>query len=251
MRSDDCLFTSRRSSPCCGCRQVTCCEFVALRLPISAVPRERYCTGVAVDHPQMISPQENKHASVSPRTIAVNSRTTIVIKSTTAHNDGYENPLTEQEVAQGIAEQQQVSSRKASAPEVENFGSSLKDERPSLKAAQQARGQAATSWLATPCPGAGSPVRESVEPRTNAEGAGRARRKRTHVEYSEDAQEAQAVRRAAAEEARRRRTQGQTGVRVGHKFQAVVPDWEGGEAPDRNDELLSKAQVSCGEELSA
>ena len=81
--------------------------------------------------------------------------------------------------------------------------------------------------------------------------AGRARRKRTHVEYSEDAQEAQAVRRAAAEEARRRRTQGQTGVRVGRKFQAVVPDWEGGEALDRNDELLSKAHMSCGEELSA
>jgi hypothetical protein len=188
----------------------------------------------------MISPQENKHASVSPRTIAVNSRTTIVIKSTTTHDDGYENPLTEQEVAQGIAEQQQVSSRKASAPEEESFGSSLKERVPASEgSAAGKRAEAATSWLATPGPGVGSPVRESVEPRTNAEGAGRARRKRTHVEYSEDAQEAQAVRRAAAEEARRRRTQGQTGVRVGHKFQAVVPDWEGGEAPDRNDELLS------------
>ena len=157
----------------------------------------------------MISPQENKHASASPRTIAVNSRSTIVIKSSTTHNEGYENPLT----------QQQVSSRKASALEVESL--------------------------------AASPVRECVELCTNAEGAGRARRKRTHVEYSEDAQEAQAVRRAAAEEARRRRTQGQTGVRVGRKFQAVVPDWERGEALDRNDELLSKAHMSCGEELSA
>ena len=55
----------------------------------------------------------------------------------------------------------------------------------------------------------------------------------------------------AAEEARRRRTQGQTGVRVGRKFQAVVPDWEGGEALNRNDELLSKAHMSCGEELLA
>ena len=194
----------------------------------------------AVDRTEMISPQENKHASASPRTIAVNSRSTIVIKSSTTHNERYENPLT----------QQQVSSRKASALEVESLGSSLK-EHPSLKSAQLARGQAATSWLATPGPGAASPVRECVELRTNAEGAGRARRKRTHVEYSEDAQEAQAVRRAAAEEARRRRTQGQTGVRFGRKFQAVVPDWEGGEALDRNDELLSKAHMSCGDELSA
>lgn len=218
---------------------------------LGAVAKES-ATARAIDRLQMISPQENKHASTSPRTITVNSRTTIVIKSTTTHNDGYESPLTQEQVAQGIAEQQQVSSHKASALEVESLGSSLK-ERPSLKAAQQARGQAATSWLATQGPGAGSPVRECVEqPDENAEDAGRARRKRTHVEYSEDAQEAQAVRRAAAEEARRRRTQGQTGVRVGRKFQAVVPDcWQGGEALDRNDELLSKAHVSCGEELSA
>ena len=163
----------------------------------------------------MISPepQENKQAAVNPRTIAVNSRTTIIVKGNIAHNDGYETPLKE-----GFAEQQ-AGSRKA---------------------------QAATIWLATPSQGmgAGSSVREGVKACTHAEGGGRARRKRTHVEYAEDAQEAQAVRRAAAEEARRRRTQGQTGVRVGRKFQAEVPNWaHGREAtapgppPDRNDEL--------------
>ena len=159
-------------------------------------------------------PQENKQAAVNPRTIAVSSRTTIIVKGNTAHNDGYETPLKEV-----VAEQQQVGSRKA---------------------------QAATVWLATPSQGmgAGSSVREGVKACTHAEGGGRARRKRAHVEYAEDAQEAQAVRRAAAEEARRRRTQGQTGVRVGRKFQAEVPNWaHGREAtapgppPDRNDEL--------------
>ena len=161
----------------------------------------------------MISPepQENKQAAVNPRTIAVNSRTTIIVKGNIAHNDGYETPLKE-----GFAEQQ-AGSRKA---------------------------QAATIWLATPSQGmgVGSSVREGEG--TRAEGGGRARRKRTHVEYAEDAQEAQAVRRAAAEEARRRKTQGQTGVRVGRKFQAEVPYWAHGReatAPgpplDRNDEL--------------
>ena len=170
---------------------------------------------------KMMSPQI-KQTAVNPRTIAVNSRTTIVVKGNTTHNDGYETPLKEV-----VAEQQ---------------------EHPSLKTAQhqQASGQAATiSWLATPgqSTGAGSSVRDGVIG-VNVEGGGRARRKRTHVEYAEDAQEAQAVRRAAAEEARRRRTQGQTGVRVGRKWQAEVPDWaHGREAtapglpPDRNDEI--------------
>ena len=146
----------------------------------------------------------------------VDHRTTIVVKGNTTHNDGYETPLKEV-----IAEQQQIGSRKADAL------------------------SPATIWLATTGQGtgAGSSVREDLKG-TGAEGGGRARRKRTHVEYAEDAQDAQAVRRAAAEEARRRRTQGHTGVRVGRKFQAEVPEWTHGidvmapgPPPDRNDEL--------------
>ena len=66
----------------------------------------------------MMSPQI-KQTAVNPRTIAVNSRTTIVVKGNTTHNDGYETPLKEV-----VAEQQ---------------------EHPSLKTAQhqQANGQPA------------------------------------------------------------------------------------------------------------
>ena len=113
-------------------------------------------------------------------------------------------------------------------------------EPPGLKLAQQA-------WLAAPGQGLGakSSAREGVKG-ASAEGGGRALRKRTHVEYAEEAQPAQAVRRAAEEEARRRKQEGHTGVRVGRTFQAAVPDWAHGKeatAPgpglpaDRNDKL--------------
>ena len=74
---------------------------------------------------------------------------------------------------------------------------------------------------------------------TQLASATRPKRTLAYVDYSEAGSEAQAMRRAENEEYRQRQSMGLTGVRIGRRFQADLPEYKKSDAVDRGDTLLN------------